>query len=44
MVDLLELPVGDIPGEWGDYALENKGSQEKVKITTLGSSRKITRN
>ena len=19
------------PGEWGDYALENKGSQEKVK-------------
>jgi hypothetical protein len=31
MLDLLDLQVGNFPGEWVDYALENKGSQEKVK-------------
>jgi hypothetical protein len=30
MVDLLTFGEKN-PGEWGDYALENKGSQEKVK-------------
>jgi hypothetical protein len=30
MVDLLTFG-GKNPGEWGDYALETKGSQEKVK-------------
>jgi hypothetical protein len=31
MMDLLDFPVGKIPREWSDYALENKGSQEKEK-------------
>jgi hypothetical protein len=30
MVDLLTFGKKN-PREWGDYALENKGSQEKVK-------------
>jgi hypothetical protein len=39
-VDLLHVRENN-PGEWGDYALENKESQEEVKIAAPSPLRQI---